>query len=83
MAELVRKDPGAGNGPGSGADETSLKGVSIADAKPIDEENAVEVNIIGINFGMLDLLGPGRPHGRGADRPRTGPPEAGPWQRPQ
>ena len=57
MAELVRKDPGAGNGPDSGADETSLKGVSIADAKPIDEETAVEVNIIGINFGMLDLLG--------------------------
>lgn len=57
MGELVRKDPGAGNGPDSGAEDTSLKGISIADAKPIDEENAVEINVIGINFGMLDLLG--------------------------
>ena len=41
----------------NGAGEASLQGNAIADSKPINEENAVEINIIGINFGMLDLLG--------------------------
>ena len=57
MAELVQADIGEGDEAGAGAEEVSLQGDAIADAKPIDEENAVEINIIGINFGMLDLLG--------------------------
>ena len=57
MAELVPADSGGGDESGAGAEEVSLQGNAIADAKPIDEENAVEINIIGINFGMLDLLG--------------------------
>ena len=53
MAELV--PAGAEN---TGEDkEVSLQGNSIEDTKPIDEENAVEINIVGINFAMLDLLG--------------------------
>ena len=57
MAELVPADTGGGDESGAGAEEVSLQGNAIADAKPIDEENALEINIIGINFGMLDLLG--------------------------
>ena len=57
MAELVQADTGEGDEAGSGAEEVSLQGNALADAKPIDQENAVEINIIGINFGMLDLLG--------------------------
>ncbi len=34
-----------------------MQGRSLEDEKPIDEENAVDVNIIGINFAMLDMLG--------------------------
>ena len=51
LAELTPAETGAGAG------EASLQGKAVADAKPIDEENAVEINIIGINFGMLELLG--------------------------
>ena len=42
---------------GTGTEEINLRGTAIADTKPINEENAVEINIIGINFGMLNLLG--------------------------
>ena len=56
MAELVPADNG-GDESGAGAEEVSMQGNAIADAKPVAEENAVEINIIGINFGMLDLLG--------------------------
>lgn len=51
LAEPAAAETGGGTG------ETSLQGKALADAKPISEENAVEINIIGINFGMLDLLG--------------------------
>ena len=57
MAELVPADSGSGDESGAGAEEVSLQGDAIADSKPVDEENAVEINIVGINFGMLDLLG--------------------------
>ena len=53
MAELVVVEGGAET-----TDEVgSHQGQAIQDAKPVNEENAVEINIIGINFGMLDLLG--------------------------
>ena len=54
LAELSPVEPG-----GSAADpeKVSLQGKAIADSKPIDKDNAVEINIIGINFGMLELLG--------------------------
>ena len=55
MAELTPAD--AGGAQEAGGKEASVQGKAIADAKPVDEENAVEINIIGINFGMLDLLG--------------------------
>ena len=59
MAELIPAGADGENADGtSGTDkEVSLKGNSIDDAKPIDEENAIEINIVGINFAMLDLLG--------------------------
>ncbi len=57
MAELVPVDAGVEGEAETGSEETSLQGKAIKDTKPIDEENAVEINIVGINFGMLDLLG--------------------------
>ena len=57
MAELTPVEPGGNGETGAGDKEVSLQGTSIEDAKPIEEENAVEINIIGINFAMLDLLG--------------------------
>ena len=57
MAELVPQDADSKNEAEAGNKEVSLQGNAIADANKVDEENAVEINIIGINFGMLDLLG--------------------------
>ena len=57
MAELVPVDAGTKGEAETGSEETGLQGKAIADTKPIDEENAVEINIVGINFGMLNLLG--------------------------
>ena len=57
MAELVRRDTSGEDEAGAGSEDVSLQGNAIADAKPVDKENAVEINIIGINFGMLELLG--------------------------
>lgn len=57
MAELVPKKTGDTGETGEDTKEVSLQGNAIADAKPIEEDNAVEINIIGINFAMLDLLG--------------------------
>ncbi len=57
MAELIpagAENTGEATGEGK---EVSLQGDSIEDTKPIDEENAIEINIVGINFAMLDLLG--------------------------
>lgn len=54
MGELVPVDKSESEAAGG---EISHQGQAIEDAKQVDEENAVEVNIIGINFGMLDLLG--------------------------
>ena len=43
---------------GAGSDKkVVMKGSSIKDAKPINKDNAVEANIIGINFALLDMLG--------------------------
>lgn len=36
---------------------TSVRGRPVRDEDPADEADTVEINIIGINFGMLDLLG--------------------------
>ena len=52
-----RLDAGVEGEAKTGSEETSLQGRAITDTKPIDEENAVEINIVGINFGMLELLG--------------------------
>ncbi len=59
MAQLTPVDGDGGDGveENSGDTKIVLQGESIEDAKPIDEENAVEINIVGINFAMLDLLG--------------------------
>ena len=57
MAELVPKKTGETGETEDDTKEVSLQGNAIADAKPIEEDNAVEINIIGINFAMLDLLG--------------------------
>ena len=57
MAELVPVEAGDEGVAGSGAEEVRRQGKAITDAKPINEENAVEINIVGINFGMLELLG--------------------------
>ena len=57
MAELVPKKTGDTGETEADTKEVSMHGNAIADAKPIEEDNAVEINIIGINFAMLDLLG--------------------------
>ena len=57
MAELVPTDAGGKEQTEAGTQEAGMQGRALADAKPIDEENAVEINIVGINFAMLDLLG--------------------------
>ena len=57
MAELVPKKTGDTGETEADTKEASMQGNAIADAKPIEEDNAVEINIIGINFAMLDLLG--------------------------
>ena len=57
MAELVPDNAGGRGQTGADAKEADMRGKALADAKPIDKENAVEINIIGINFAMLDLLG--------------------------
>ena len=54
MAELTPVDERAADG---GDDNIAIQGNSIEDSKPIDGDNAVEINIIGINFAMLDMLG--------------------------
>jgi len=57
MAELVPKKTGDTGETEDDTKEVSLQGNAIADTKPIEEDNVVEINIIGINFAMLDLLG--------------------------
>ena len=57
MAELVPAEAADKEQTGAGAQEATIQGKAIADAKPIDKENTVEINIIGINFAMLDMLG--------------------------
>ena len=57
MAELVPAGKDGKDQTRAGAQEAGRQGKALADAKPIHEENAVEINIIGINFAMLDLLG--------------------------
>ena len=57
MAELVPTEARDKDQAEAGAQAASRQGKALADAKPIDEDNAVEINIVGINFAMLDLLG--------------------------
>ncbi len=57
MAELAPAEHGDGDKTGAKTEDAVMQGRALADAKPIDKDNAVEINIIGINFAMLDLLG--------------------------
>ena len=57
LAELKPVNTGGQDGTTAGSGEVSLRGNAITDTGPINEENAVEVNVIGISFGMLELLG--------------------------
>ena len=57
LMELKPTETGGQGETNADSGEVSLQGDAIADSGPINEENAVEVNVIGINFGMLDLLG--------------------------
>ena len=57
MAALLPTNPGGEAEADADSKEAVPQRNAIADAKPVDEENAVEINIVGINFGMLDLLG--------------------------
>lgn len=55
---LAKAVPAGEGGAGAGASgEVAITGVSIGDEKAMAGKNAVEVNIVGINFAMLDLLG--------------------------
>lgn len=49
----------AGDGDASNGDsgEAAITGVSIGDEKALEGKKTIEVNIIGVNFAMLDLLG--------------------------
>ena len=48
----------AGDGDASGdSGEEAITGVFIGDGKALEGKKTIEINIIGINFAMLDLLG--------------------------
>ena len=55
LAEAVPAGEGGADGGGNG--EAATTGVSIGDEKAMAGKKTIEVNIIGINFAMLDLLG--------------------------
>lgn len=54
LAEAV---PAGEDSAGGASGEVAITGVSLGDEKALAGKETIEVNIIGINFAMLDLLG--------------------------